>query len=141
MKVKVKKLKGEAKIPSFAHEGDAGMDIYSTEDKVITPKNRETIELGFAMQFPSDYMVIFKDRSSLASEYGVHTLAGVIDSGYRGEYKAVLVNLGDESFEVETGQKVGQMLFLPRPEIEVEQVEELSDSIRGEGGFGSTGKF
>ncbi|MFB6226382.1 MAG: dUTP diphosphatase [Candidatus Paceibacteria bacterium] len=141
MQVKVNKLKEEAKVPRFAHKGDAGMDIYSTENKVIAPRERVTIDLGFAMEFPSNYMVIFKDRSSLAAEYGIHTLAGVIDSGYRGEYKAVLVNLGEEDFEVETGQKVGQMLFLPRPEIEVEQVEELSDSNRGEGGFGSTGNF
>lgn len=141
MKIRIKKEKENAKIPEFAHPGDAGMDIYSTEEFVLAPDERKVVDLGFSMQFPPEYMVIFKDKSGLASEHGIHTLAGVIDSGYRGECKAALINLGNENFKVTEGQKVGQMLVLPKPNVEVEEVENLGDSSRGEGGFGSTGKF
>lgn len=141
MKIRIKKVKENAKVPEFAHPGDAGMDIYSTEEFVLAPGDKKIVDLGFSMQFSPDHMVIFKDKSSLASKYGIHTLAGVIDSGYRGECKAALINLGDEDFEVTEGQKIGQMLVLPKPKVEIEEVEKLDSSDRGEGGFGSTGKF
>ena len=94
---------------------------------------------GFALEFPEGFAAIVKDKSSI-SKTGLHTMGGVFDAGYRGEYNTHLVNLSDKSYNIEIGDKVSQLLILPVEIVELEEVVELNDSARGEGGFGSTGK-
>lgn len=140
MKIKIKKLKEEAKIPSYAHQGDVGMDLYSLEDYELKPGERKIFFVGFAMEFPAGYAAIVKDKGSLPKNGGIHTMAGVYDAGYRGEYNVNLINLGAEPYQVNKGDKIAQLIIMPVAIAELEEVSELSESSRGEGRFGSTGK-
>ncbi len=139
MKIKVKKLKDGAKLPNYAHPGDVGMDLYAMETVTIPPMGHERIWHGFAFEFPEGYAAIVKDKSSI-SKAGLHTMGGVFDAGYRGEYNTHLVNLSNEPYTIEAGDKVSQLIIYPVAIAELEEVSELTDSARGEGGFGSTGK-
>lgn len=141
MEIKVKRLKPEAKLPTYEHPGDVGMDVYSLEDKILQPGERYIFFVGFAMEFSEGYAAIIKDKSSLPKNGGVHTMGGVYDAGYRGEYNVNLVNLGQEPYTVSKGDKIAQIVLFPvaqRPTLV--EAEDLSDSARGEGRFGSTGK-
>lgn len=139
MKIRVKKLHPDAKVPAFAHPGDAGMDLYSVEDIVLAPGERRSVPTGIAIELPDGYVALVWDKSGPSHRFGVKTLGGVLDSGYRGEYLIGLINLGQENFEIRRGQKVAQLLIqkVERPEIEV--ADELGDTSRGARGFGSTG--
>lgn len=139
LKIKIKKLHPEAKLPSYAHPGDVGMDLYALETITIKPGGHARFMNGFALEFPTGYSAIVKDKSSI-SKAGLHTMGGVFDAGYRGEYNVHLVNLSDKEYTVEKGHKVAQLLILPVEIAELEEVSELSDSSRGTGAFGSTGK-
>lgn len=138
VKIKIKKLVSDAKIPCYAHPGDAGMDIYSCEDLVIKPKHRSLVKTGISMDFPKGYVALVWDKSGIATK-GLTALAGVIDSGYRGEYKILLLNVGSKDFKIEKGQKIAQILIQPVIQPKIEEAEELDESSRGKGGFGSTG--
>ncbi|MFW0837913.1 MAG: dUTP diphosphatase [Candidatus Komeilibacteria bacterium] len=140
MKIKVKKLYPEVQLPSYANQGDAGMDVFSLEDKILQPGERYLFKLGFAMEIPDGYVGLFWDKSGIAAKHGIHTLAGVIDSVYRGEFGVVMLNTGDVSYEFQKGDKLAQLLIQPIANPELEEVAELSDTSRGEGGWGSTGK-
>jgi dUTP pyrophosphatase len=139
MKIKIKKLTETAIVPNFAHDEDAGMDIYSDEEVLIEPKKRVLIKTGVAIEFPKGYVALVWDKSGIAVNKGLTKIAGVIDSGYRGEYKIALFNLGEESVKINKGEKIAQILFhkIEHPEIEV--CDDLTCSSRGENGFGSTG--
>ena len=139
MKIKIKKLKEGAKLPSYAHEGDVGMDMYAMETVTIAPMEHYRFWHGFALEFPVGYAGIVKDKSSI-SKAGLHQMGGVFDAGYRGEYNTLLVNLSDKPYTFEEGDKVSQLLILPVAIGELEVVDNLSDSERGEGMFGSTGR-
>jgi dUTP pyrophosphatase len=139
MKVKIKKLKDNAKLPSYAQPGDVGMDMYAMETITVEPMQHVRLWHGFAMEFPEGYAAIVKDKSSI-SKAGLHTMGGVFDSGYRGEYNTHLVNLGSEPYTIEIGDKVSQIIIYPVAIAELEVSDTLSESVRGEGGFGSTGK-
>jgi len=139
MKIKVKKLKDDAKLPTYHHEGDVGMDLYSMEEAVIPPMGHHRFWHGFALEFPVGYAGIIKDKSSI-SKAGLHTMGGVFDAGFRGEYNTHLVNLSNEEYRVEIGDKVAQLVIFPVTIAELEEVGELSDSSRGLGSFGSTGR-
>lgn len=139
MKIKIKKLKEDAKLPKSHHPGDVGMDLYSMEEYTIKPGERHYFYHGFALEFGEGYAAIIKDKSSI-SKAGLHTMGGVFDAGFRGEYNTLLVNLSDEPYTVEVGDKVAQLVILPVVLAELEEVEELSESSRGLGGFGSTGR-
>lgn len=139
MKIKIKKLKENAKLPTYHHEGDVGMDLYSMEEVVIPPMGHHRFWHGFALEFPVGYAGIIKDKSSI-SKVGLHTMGGVFDAGFRGEYNTHLVNLSDKEYKVEVGDKVAQLVIMPVAICELEEVSALTDSSRGEGGFGSTGK-
>lgn len=139
MNVSIQKLNPEAKLPEYAHPGDAGMDIFSIIDATIKPGERLAIDTGVAMQVPEQHVALVWDKSGRALKEGVHVLGGVIDSGYRGEVKVILVNLSDKDVIIEKHQKVAQILIQPVVSPTIEEVEELTDSSRGEGGFGSTG--
>ncbi|MBU0470979.1 MAG: dUTP diphosphatase [Nanoarchaeota archaeon] len=139
MTLKIKKLHPEAKMPSYANPGDAGMDFYSNEDLILQPNERKLIPTGISMAIPKGYVGLIWDKSGLASKYGIKTMAGVIDSGYRGEIKILVHNLSADPFEIKRSTKIAQMLIQPIEQKELIEVDELEDTERGEKGFGSTG--
>ncbi|MFA5060977.1 MAG: dUTP diphosphatase [Candidatus Pacearchaeota archaeon] len=139
MPVKVKRLKENAILPSYAHEGDAAMDLYSTEDYVVRSGERQLVSTGIAMEFPKGYFASIRGKSGLASKKGIAILGGVIEYTYRGEYGVVVLNTGKEDFEIRVGDKVAQVVIAPVATAIIEEVTELSDTVRGEGAWGSTG--
>ena len=139
--LKVKKLNEDAIIPNFAHKGDAGMDLYSIE-KVIIPKNEtRLIKTGISIELPHMTEAQVRPRSGLALKHSITVLnsPGTIDEGYRGEIGVILINHGKEDFVVEKHMKIAQMVIKPIYEIHIEEVKDLSDTERCNGGFGSTG--
>ena len=140
MKIKIKKLHPEAKIPHYAHVDDAGMDLYTVEQFELEPGERKSVPLGIAVEIPDGYVGLIWDKSGLSHKYGIKSFGGVVDSGYRGEIHAGIMNLSDKFFSFEKGHKIAQLLVQKIENIEFEEVPELSDSSRGEGRFGSTGK-
>jgi dUTP pyrophosphatase len=138
--IKIKKLHEDAIVPNFAHDGDAGMDLYSTQTIVIHPGERVSVPTGIAIEMPLGFVSLIWDKSSLSHNQGLKTLGGVVDAGYRGEVFVGIINLGVADYTLKKGHKVAQFLVqkIERPIIEI--VEELPDSHRGEGGFGSSGK-
>jgi dUTP pyrophosphatase len=140
MKIAVKKMVPEARIPVYHHQGDAGMDLFSCVQMVIKPGETTAVPTGLQMAIPFGYVGLIWDKSGIALK-GIHRLAGVVDAGYRGEVKVVLTNLGQEPFEITPGMKIAQMLVQPVESPEVVEVDELDKTSRGEGGFGSTGLF
>ncbi|MBA3733453.1 dUTP diphosphatase [Patescibacteria group bacterium] len=140
MFLNVKKLSLDAVLPSYAHDGDAGMDMYSNETVTIEPGQAVKIKTGVAMEIPEGYVGLMWDKSGLSTNHRIKSLGGVIDSGYRGESLLGVINLGIESYTIEKGHKVVQMLIQKVERVEIKEVNELSDTTRGEGGFGSTGK-
>jgi dUTP pyrophosphatase len=139
MKIKIKKLKESAKLPKYHHPGDVGMDMYAMETITIPPMGQHFFYHGFALEFPIGYAAIVKDKSSI-SKAGLTQMGGVFDAGYRGEYNTHLVNLGSEPYTVEEGDKVSQLVIVPVVIAELEETDNLSESSRGEGAFGSTGR-
>lgn len=140
MQIKIKKINPTTILPTYAHPGDVGMDVYSLKDYILQPGERHIFDLGFAMEFENGYAAIIKDKSSLPKNGGIHTMGGVFDAGYRGEYNAQLINLGQEPYEIKTGNKIAQIIIYPVIIADLIETTELSDSARGTGGFGSTGK-
>jgi len=141
MIIKIKRLRDQAKLPSYAHPSDAGLDLYAPESFTLQPSERRAVPLGIAIELPDGYAAFIKDKSGLARHSGIHNLAGVCDAGYRGEYTVVLINLGQIPVAIAAGEKISQLVIFPKPPIEVVEVDELSPSARGQSGFGSTGKF
>lgn len=140
MKLKIKKLHPNAKIPSYAHHGDAGFDLYVPEAITLQPGDRKTIPLGIAVEIPDGYVGLMFDKSSLSHKQGLKTFGNVIDSGYRGEIHAGLINQSTLAYTLEAGQKIIQMLIMPVMTVDIVEAETLSESERGAGNFGSTGK-
>lgn len=138
MKLKVKKLVENAKLPERKREGDAGLDLYCIEDVEILPNEIKLVSTGIAIEIPKGYFGLIKDRSGLASK-GLHVLAGVVDENYRGEVKVVMINFGKEKIKLEKFSRIAQLIIIPYAKVEVEEVEELSETERGEKGFGSSG--
>jgi dUTP pyrophosphatase len=141
MKVKIKKLHPLAVIPTYAKSGDAGMDFVAT--KVISEETYSiTYGTDISMEIPEGFVGLVFPRSSIRKyELNLSNSVGVIDSGYRGELQATFRKThGDASDTYNVGDKIFQMIIIPYPQIEFEEVDELSDTERGEGGFGSTGK-
>ena len=140
MFIKFKKLNKDAKIPIYAHPGDAGLDLYSSESYTLNPGERHPFSLGFSLEFPEGYTALVWDKGSLPFKYGLHTIGGVFDAGYRGEYIIMLINLSDKAYKIEKGDKIDQLLIQPGLKAEVIEVKKLTDSSRGGGRLGSTGK-
>jgi dUTP pyrophosphatase len=139
--VKVKKLSPEAQIPKTANPGDVAFDLFSIIDYELKPSNRYAIPTGIAVEIPIGYEGQVRPRSGLGLKYGLTVInaPGTIDSGYRGEIRVSLLNLGNESFQVKKGMRIAQLAIRPVPKVQFLEVDELSDTKRGEGGFGSTG--
>lgn len=139
--VKVKLLCPGARVPMKAHAGDAGWDIYASEAAHVAPGETKIIKTGIALEIPVGWYGQIKSRSGLGAK-GLIVTAGVVDSGYRGEVGVVVINGNkgpDGSFSFQPGDKIAQMVFLPVPDVEINLTEALNGSIRGQGGFGSTG--
>jgi len=139
VKIKIKKLHKDAIMPHYAHDGDAGMDLYAVEDIILWPHEPVAVPTGISIELPKGYVGLVWGKSGLALKEGITTVAGVIDSGYRGEYKVVLLNTTEQYYYIDKGDKVAQLLIQPVMQAEIEESQELSETSRGAGGFGSTG--
>lgn len=140
-KVLVKRIHPDAVMPSYAHEGDAGVDLYSVEDLTLQSGERKLVPTGIQLSFPRGYEAQVRPKSGLALKQGLSVLntPGTVDHGYRGEVGVIVVNLGHEQVEIKKGTKVAQMIFNKIEEAEFEEAQDLDETRRGEGGFGSTG--
>jgi dUTP pyrophosphatase len=142
VEVEVKRLDPELPLPSRAHPDDAGLDLYAAESISLKPAERGLIPTGIAVAIPSGYAGYVQPRSGLAFKQGLGLInsPGLIDSGYRGEIKVVAINLDHENvIHIERGDRIAQFVVLPVPSIELIEVDTLSETPRGSGGFGSSG--
>ncbi len=144
MKINVKRLTDTATIPTRQHEGDAGYDLYADIQKpvIIKPHTTEFIHTGIAIEIPDGYFGAIFARSGLATNEGLRpaNCVGVCDSRYRGEYMVALHNDSIEARTVSPGDRIAQLVVMPYLNVEFEEVDELSNTKRGDGGFGSTGR-
>lgn len=140
--IKFKKLSPNALIPSYAHPGDAGADLTAIGAHTLEPLQRLAVATGLAVEIPPGYEMQVRPKSSLALNHGITLLntPGTIDAGYRGEIKVILINLGQSVFEISPGQRIAQIVIAPVIQANFRVVDSLSQSQRGDGGFGSTGK-
>jgi dUTP pyrophosphatase len=136
---KVKLLSPDAKVPTRATEFSAGLDLSSIEDTVVPANKWIAIPTGISIQIPKDCYARIAPRSGLAFKYGIQVGAGVADSDYTGEIKVILFNHGSSDFEVKKGDRIAQLIFEKIYTDYFVEVEELDDTVRGDGGFGSTG--
>lgn len=141
MTLRFKKLSSDAVLPSYAHPSDAGMDVCSIEDLILKPGERALVHTGLVMLLPPNYEAQVRPRSGLALKRGVTVLntPGTIDSGYRGEVGVILINLGEEPFQICKGDRIAQIVVSPVFQAEIAEAEEVDATDRGVGGFGSTG--
>jgi dUTP pyrophosphatase len=140
MKLRVMKIHPDAKLPVYGHKGDAGLDLFSCEDMILNVGEAKPVPTGIKMAIAEGHVGLVWDKSGISLK-GVHRLAGVIDAGYRGEVRVVLINLGKEPFIISKGMKIAQMLIQPVERVDVAESTTLDDTSRGEGGFGSTGRY
>lgn len=139
--LKISKIDSEALIPSYAHEDDAGMDLYSIEEMEIEPSCTVLIRTGIKIELPIGTEAQIRPRSGLALKHGITVLnsPGTIDAGYRGEIAVILINHSKEIFVIEKHMKIAQMVIKPIYKVKIIETNDLTDSQRGQGGFGSTG--
>jgi len=144
VKVLIKKLDLSVKLPEYKTTGASGLDLmaFIKEPIEIKPKTSSLIPTGLSVAFSEDYEIQIRPRSGLAAKKNITVLntPGTIDSDYRGEIKVIIYNHGDENFLVYNGDRIAQMILAPVVKMELEEVNNLPESIRGKGGFGSTGK-
>ncbi len=126
-------------LPTQAHASDAGWDLYSCEPKTILPSERQTINTGISLAMPNSFVGLIWPRSGMAVKKGIDVLAGVIDSGYRGEVKVCLLNTGNIPVTIDTGDRIAQILFQEVPKFKLIETKELNETDRNSGGFGSSG--
>jgi dUTP pyrophosphatase len=143
MEVRVARLRDDALLPSRAHDGDAGLDLHAAEAARIEPGERASVATGIAVEIPEGHAGLVLPRSGLAARHGMMLVnaPGLIDSGYRGEVRILLLNTDrSEAFEIEPGDRIAQLVIAPVGGVEAVEVAELAPSSRGEGGFGSSGR-
>ncbi len=139
MNIEIKKIHEDAQLPSRNSAADAGYDLYAISDGVIKTRERQLVNTGISVAIPEKHYGRIAPRSGLAFKHGIDILAGVIDSGYRGEVCALLINLSNKDFNYNKGDRIAQMIIEKCQDIEWLLVEKLSESKRGDGGFGSSG--
>ncbi|HLD21350.1 MAG TPA: dUTP diphosphatase [Patescibacteria group bacterium] len=140
MKILIQKLHSDAKIPAYAHADDAGMDIYTVVEVTLQPGERKAVATGIAMQIPNGCVGLIWDKSGRALHDGIHTLSGVVDAGYRGEIKVIVLNVSSQPVTILAGEKIAQLLIQSVLSPIIEEVLQLDESsTRGIEGFGSTG--
>lgn len=139
--LKIKKISEKAIIPNYAHEGDAGLDLYAVEKLVLNPGERGLVHTGIQIELPKNTEAQIRPRSGLALKNGITTLnsPGTIDEGYRGEIGVIIINHGNEKFIIEEGMKIAQMVIKPVYKVNVIEKDKLSDTERMANGFGSSG--
>lgn len=140
--IPVKQLDEPLDVPIHAKPGDAGFDLRSAVSLELLPGKRACIPCGIALGLPSGFAALVLPRSGLAADHGITVVnaPGLIDAGYRGEVKVILLNTDDqEPFSIEKGDRIAQLLIIPVPEIELTVTPELDDTLRGDAGFGSSG--
>ena len=142
MKLSFKRIHPDAVLPSYAHPGDAGMDVRSVEDLVIPAGGRVLVHTGLVAVIPEGYELQVRSRSGLALKSGVAVLnsPGTVDAGYRGEIGVILANFGDGEFAVKKGDRVAQLVVAPVTVAEISETDSVDATDRGAGGFGSTGR-
>ena len=144
IKVIIKKLDSSVQLPTYKTDGASGMDLMAHIEKPINlePGKSCLVPTGLSVAFPKEYEIQIRPRSGLAAKNNISVLntPGTIDSDYRGEIKIILFNHGNENFIINNNDRVAQMVLTPVMEMELEEANELPKSVRGEGGFGSTGK-
>jgi len=139
VRVKVKKLREDAVLPAYAHEGDAGMDLCALDSCEVKAGERKLIATGISMELQPGYFASIRGKSGLAYKKGVCILGGVVEYTYRGDYGVIFLNTSGENIKIEAGQKIAQVVVQPVAVAEIEEVGELGKSVRGEDRFGSTG--
>lgn len=142
MPLKVKRLTPLAILPSYAREGDAGLDLFAVTSAAIAPGASALVGTGIAIELPPGTEAQVRPRSGLALKHAITVLntPGTIDEGYRGEVGVILINHGRTPYTIEAGMKIAQLVVSPRLQVDVTEVSALQDSERGDGGFGSTGR-
>ena len=144
VKVQIKKLDPSVKLPAYKTDGASGMDLmaFIKESITVKPKTSELIPTGLSVAFSKNYEIQIRPRSGLAAKNNISVLntPGTIDSDYRGELKVIIYNHGDENFIIQNEDRIAQMVLTPILKIELQETNTLTETIRGEGGFGSTGK-
>ena len=142
-KILIKRLSKKVIMPKYETDGSSGMDIaaFINENIEVKPGEKEIVPTGFSLSIPKGIEVQIRPRSGLSAKKGISVLntPGTIDADYRGEIKVILINLGKENFLIENGNRIAQMVVCPVTQVKMEEVDELSETSRGAGGFGSTG--
>ncbi|MGK7954996.1 MAG: dUTP diphosphatase [Crocosphaera sp.] len=141
MQLKIIKLNPKAIIPKYEHDNDSGLDLVSIETVEILPRESQLIKTGISIELPPNTEAQIRPRSGLALKHQITVLntPGTIDEGYRGEIGVILINHGKTAFKVTQGMRIAQMVIAPVIRVKIEEVEELNNTMRGKGGFGSTG--
>lgn len=142
MQLHIKRLDADLPLPRYAHTGDAGLDLYSADDITLAPMERALVSTGIAVAIPEGYAGFLQPRSGLAVRKGLSLVntPGLIDSHYRGEIKVIVINLDSiADIEILRGDKLAQLVIQPVISVDLVELDELDDTVRGEGGFGSTG--
>jgi dUTP pyrophosphatase len=133
------KLSKSAESPEYAFGTDAGFDLKTIENVSIFPLEQKNVRTGIVIEVPEGYVGIVRDRAGIVQKMNVHTVAGTFDSGFRGEVSIMLVNMNDKTVEIEKGMRIAQIILIPVVKAKIVEVKKLSDTERGEKGFGSTG--
>ncbi|MEO1395468.1 MAG: dUTP diphosphatase [Cyanobacteria bacterium J06634_5] len=141
MTIKIVRLSPEAQLPRYEHADDSGLDLFAIAPHTILPGDTALVPTGIAIELPLGTEAQIRPRSGLALKHAITLVntPGTIDAGYRGEVGVIVINHGKQPFEVLKGMKIAQMVIAPVIRAELEEVEQLSESVRGGGGFGSTG--
>lgn len=142
LRIPIKRFDESLDVPAYAYEGDAGLDLRSAEEATLAPFERKLVSCGIALSIPKGYAGFVLPRSGLAAKHGISLVnaPGLIDSNYRGEIKAILVNLDAQSeFHIAHGDRIAQLVIMKTPSIAFTEVGELDETVRGTGGFGSSG--
>lgn len=140
MQLFIKKLNEDARIPTYAHYGDAGFDLFVPNETTIKSGERLSVPIGLAVEIPYGYVGLFLDKSSLSFKHGIKSFGGVIDAGFRGELQVGIINLSDTDYTFAKGDKIIQMLISPVARVDIVETDKLSESDRNRNGFGSSGK-
>lgn len=142
MQIPVLKLDVDLPTPSHSHPGDGGTDLYARADTVLEPGQRQMVPTGIAVAIPDGYAGLVVPRSGIAFRHGIGVVngPGLVDSGFRGELKVILVNHGSEPHKIVRGDRIAQLVVVPVAVQEFIEVDELPQSVRSDGGFGSTGR-
>ncbi|MFH1503478.1 MAG: dUTP diphosphatase [Candidatus Diapherotrites archaeon] len=137
--IKFMKLLKNAETPEYILGSDVGFDVKAIENVSIFPFDQKNVRTGIAIEIPKGYVGIVRDRAGIVQKMNVHTVAGTFDSGFRGEVSIMLVNMNEKTIEIEKGMRIAQIILIPIVKAKIVEVKKLSETERGEKGFGSTG--